>query len=42
MAEGGAATGAPRMARLMAQSEASFQPGETAVTCSVTATFQLR
>jgi uncharacterized protein YggE len=41
VAEGGAASGPVRMARQMSAA-ASFQPGETAVTSSVTATFQLR
>ena len=42
VAEGGFSDGPVRMARLMSAAEASFQPGETAVTSSVTATFQLR
>jgi uncharacterized protein YggE len=42
VAEGGAASGPVRMAKHMSASAASFQPGETAVTSTVTATFQLR
>jgi uncharacterized protein YggE len=42
VAEGGMASGPVRMAKFHPQSEASFQPGETAVTSAVTATFQLR
>jgi uncharacterized protein YggE len=41
VAEGGTSSGPVRMAKLLS-ADASFQPGETAVTSSVTATFQLR
>jgi uncharacterized protein len=41
--EGGVVGGGPaHMAKLSAQSDATFQPGETAVGASVTVTFQLR
>ncbi len=40
--EGGAASGPVRVAMLAARSDVSFQPGETAVASSLTATFQLR
>lgn len=42
VAEGGQANGPVRMAKHLSAAAASFQPGETAVTSSVTATFQLR
>jgi uncharacterized protein YggE len=40
--EGGAVSGAPRQAKRMAMHAASLEPGEQAITASVTVAFQLR